>query len=95
MKSAAFKGMLAVAIALPTLGGVARAGGTEDFGCSNATLRGDYAFSVVDLTTQSVGRRSRGVRRQGRFCPDRLPWRSAADRRYARLQNGPERQLQR
>jgi hypothetical protein len=54
MKSAAFKGTLAVAIALPTLGGVARAGGTEDFGCSNATLRGDYAFSVADLTTQSV-----------------------------------------
>ena len=38
------KGMLAAAIALPTLSGVARA---DDFGCSNATLQGDYAFAVT------------------------------------------------
>jgi hypothetical protein len=41
------KGMLAAAIALPVLSGVARAGGTEDFGCSNATLTGEYAFGVT------------------------------------------------
>jgi hypothetical protein len=51
MKSWAFKGMLAAAIVLPALSSVARA---DDFGCSNATLKDDYAFSVVDLTTQSV-----------------------------------------
>ena len=41
------KGMLAVAIAVPALSGVARAGGTDDFGCSNATLKGEYAFGVT------------------------------------------------
>ena len=46
--------MLAAAIALSALGGTARAGGSDDFGCSNATLQGDYAFSVVALTTQTV-----------------------------------------
>jgi hypothetical protein len=45
------KGMLAAAIALPTLSGVARA---DDFGCSNATLQGDYAFSVLSLLPQNV-----------------------------------------
>src|SRR6516164_1896124 len=46
--------MLAAAIALSALGGTARAGGSDAFGCSNATLQGDYAFSVVALTTQTV-----------------------------------------
>ena len=41
-----FQGMLAAAIALPALSGVARAGGTEDFGCSNASLRGRYGLAT-------------------------------------------------
>ena len=50
MKSWLFQGMLAAAIALPALSGVARAGGTDDFGCSNATLKGEYAFGVTAYT---------------------------------------------
>jgi len=44
------KGMLTAAIVLPTLSGVAWAGGTDDFGCSNATLKGEYAFGVTAYT---------------------------------------------
>jgi hypothetical protein len=51
MGSWLWNGILAAAIALPTLSGVARA---DDFGCSNATLRGDYAFSVLSLLPQNV-----------------------------------------
>jgi hypothetical protein len=47
MKSWCWKGMLAAAIALPALSGVARA---DDFGCSNATLEGEYAFGVTSYT---------------------------------------------
>jgi hypothetical protein len=46
MKSWLFQGMLAAAIALPALSGVARAGGTDDFGCSNASLRGRYGLAT-------------------------------------------------
>ena len=49
MKSWLWQGMLAVAIALPAQSGVVRAQSTDDDGCTNATLRGDYAFSVVDF----------------------------------------------
>ena len=42
-------GLLAVVIALPALSGAARAGGDDDLGCSNATLQGDYAFSVLTI----------------------------------------------
>jgi hypothetical protein len=52
MKNRLSKGLLAAAIALPALGGTAWA--HDDGGCSDATLQGDYAFSVVDLTTQAV-----------------------------------------
>jgi hypothetical protein len=54
MKSWLFQGMLAAAIALPALSGVARAGGTDDFGCSKATLKGEYAFGVTDYTLPQV-----------------------------------------
>jgi hypothetical protein len=47
MKSWFWKGMLAAAITLPALSGVARA---DDFGCSNATLEGEYAFGVTAYT---------------------------------------------
>jgi len=39
--------MLAAAIALPALCGVARAQSTDNDGCSNKTLKGDYAFAVT------------------------------------------------
>jgi hypothetical protein len=48
MKSWVSGGMLAATIALPALSGVAWA---DDFGCSNATLKGEYAFGVTNLTT--------------------------------------------
>jgi hypothetical protein len=41
------KGALVAAIALPALSGVALA---DDFGCSNATLKGEYAFGVTSYT---------------------------------------------
>jgi hypothetical protein len=45
MKSWLWNGMLAAAIALPSLSGMARA--QDNDGCSNATLYGDYAFAVT------------------------------------------------
>jgi hypothetical protein len=50
MKSWLLKRMLAAAIALPGLSGAAWAGGSSDFGCSNATLQGEYAFGVTTYT---------------------------------------------
>src|ERR1700739_4093434 len=38
------------AIALLALSGAAWAGGSDDFGCSNATLKGEYAFGVTAYT---------------------------------------------
>ena len=54
MNSWVLKGVLAAAIALPPLTGAARAGGTDDYGCSDATLRGEYAFGVTNLTIPQV-----------------------------------------
>ena len=42
--------MLTAAIALPALSSAARAGGGDDFGCSNETLKGEYAFGVTAYT---------------------------------------------
>ena len=50
MKSWLFQGMLTAAIALPALSAAAWAGGADDFGCSNATLKGEYAFGVTSYT---------------------------------------------
>jgi hypothetical protein len=50
MKSWLSKTMLGATIALLALSGVARAGGTNDFGCSEATLKGEYAFGVTSYT---------------------------------------------
>jgi hypothetical protein len=47
MKSWVSKGLSAAAIVLPALSGAAWAGGSDDFGCSNATLTGEYAFGVT------------------------------------------------
>jgi hypothetical protein len=49
MKSWFWKGLLAAAIALPALTGTAWAGGSDDLGCSKATLKGAYAFSVLTI----------------------------------------------
>jgi hypothetical protein len=55
MNSWVLNGMVvAAAIALPVLSGVARAGGNDDFGCSNATLKGEYAFGVTNYTVPEV-----------------------------------------
>jgi hypothetical protein len=54
MNSWVFKSLLAAAIALPALSSAAWAGGTDDFGCSNATLKGEYAFGVTNYTVPSV-----------------------------------------
>jgi hypothetical protein len=43
--------MLAAAIILPALSGAARAVGSDDLGCSHATLKGDYAFSVLTIAS--------------------------------------------
>jgi hypothetical protein len=52
MKNWLWRGTLATAIALPALSGIAQAQkSTEHPRCTNATLKGDYAFSVVDFTT--------------------------------------------
>ena len=50
MKSWFWKGTLAAVIVFPALSGAAWAGGSEDFGCSNATLKGEYAFGVTAYT---------------------------------------------
>ena len=47
------KGMLVAAIALPALSGAAWAGGSDDLGCSKATLKGDYAFAVLTIVAAS------------------------------------------
>ena len=54
MNSWVFKRILAAAITLPALSGAAWAGGADDFGCSNATLKGEYAFGVTNLTIPQV-----------------------------------------
>jgi hypothetical protein len=53
MKSWLWNGMLAAALTLPAFTGVARAQITDNDGCSDATLKGDYAFAVTNLTTQN------------------------------------------
>ena len=50
MKSWLWNGMLAATIALPALSGMARAQSIDDDGCTNATLKGDYAFGVTVYT---------------------------------------------
>lgn len=50
MKRRLCQGALTAAIALFALGGAAWAGGSDDFGCSNATLKGLYSFGVTVYT---------------------------------------------
>jgi hypothetical protein len=53
-----WKGMLAAGIALPALGDAARA---DDFGCSNATLTGEYAFAITAHTPPGLPNGPPGV----------------------------------
>ena len=50
MKSRLWKGVFATVIALPALSGMARAESNDNDGCTNATLKGDYAFAVTGWT---------------------------------------------
>jgi hypothetical protein len=54
MNSWVFKRILAATIALPVLSGAAWAGGTDDYGCSSATLKGEYAFGGTNYTLLEV-----------------------------------------
>ena len=45
--------LITTAIALVALGSTAWAGGSDDLGCSNATLKGDYAFAVLTIVAAS------------------------------------------
>jgi hypothetical protein len=51
MKRWLTKATLLAAIAFPTVSGAAWAGDGDDFGCSNATLKGAYALSVLNIAT--------------------------------------------
>lgn len=50
MKRWLCQGTLTAAIVLSALSGAAWAGGSDDFGCSNATLQGLYSFGVTAYT---------------------------------------------
>ena len=54
MKGWLAKATLLAATALPVLSSAAWAGGSDDFGCSNATLKGEYAFGVTNFTIPQV-----------------------------------------
>ena len=54
MKRWLAKATLLAAMAFPAASGAARAGGTDDYGCSNATLKGEYAFGVTSYTSASL-----------------------------------------
>ena len=47
--------MATFALVIPSgLSGLAQAGGSDDFGCSNATLKGEYAFGVTSYTPPNL-----------------------------------------
>jgi hypothetical protein len=54
MKRWISKGTLVAAIVLPALTCAARAGDTDNYGCSNATFKGEYAFGVTNFTIPQV-----------------------------------------
>jgi hypothetical protein len=54
MKSSLCRGLITTVIAVLALSSAAWAGGSDDFGCSNASLKGEYAFGVTNLTTPRV-----------------------------------------
>jgi hypothetical protein len=48
------KSVLSAVTVLPALSGAAWAGGGDDFGCSNATLKGEYAFGVTNYVGNPI-----------------------------------------
>ena len=50
MKRCISKAVLLAAITLPALSNASWAQRSDDFGCSNATLKGEYAFGVTNYT---------------------------------------------
>jgi hypothetical protein len=56
MKKWLSKGTLVATIALPALSTATWAAGGDDFGCSNATLKGEYAFGVTAYTPPGLPR---------------------------------------
>ena len=54
MKRRLTRATLLAAIVFPAVSGAAWAGGTDDYGCSNATLKGEYAFGVTAYTSTSL-----------------------------------------
>jgi hypothetical protein len=50
MKNWLLAGVLPAAIGSLWLSSAAWAGGTDDFGCSDATLKGEYAYGVTAYT---------------------------------------------
>jgi hypothetical protein len=54
MKTWFWNGMIAALIALPALSGVARADSDHSDGCTNATLKGEYAFGVTSYTPPNL-----------------------------------------
>lgn len=51
MKRWLWVGAMATVIAVPALSGIAGAAGANDYGCSNATLKGEYAFGVLTVAS--------------------------------------------
>jgi hypothetical protein len=74
MKSWLWEGMLAAAIVLPALSSVARA---DDFGCSDATLKGEYALKGA-ANCYTLGGKGEGriVQPSGHLCAYGLGFRS-------------------
>ena len=54
MKSWFLNGVLPATISLLWLSSASWAGGTDDFGCSNATLTGEYAFGVTNYVGNPI-----------------------------------------
>ena len=67
MRSWFWKGTLAAAIVLPALSCAAWARGGDDSGCSNATLKGQYAFGVTNYTVPEVVAGIKTFDGQGKF----------------------------
>lgn len=61
MKVRLWQGLSAAAIAVLAFGNSAQAGGTGNFGCSNATLKGLYAFGVTAYTPPGLPNGPPGV----------------------------------
>jgi hypothetical protein len=100
MNSGVFKRILAAAIGLPALSGAAWAGGSDDLGCSKATLQGAYAFSVLSVASATGPGVVVGLGTfdgKGGLTQIDYPWgragRALNDSPLNRLSNGSDRYL--